>query len=474
MNLLAANGPVRKMTRTGSMTSSSTPSAPLPAQLCADLPDPAALGLVASGNDGCALVASAFTGRRLAAIPASVPADVHRAVGRAREAQQPWHTVPLSRRIGVFRELRARFREERALLYPALVHGCGLGPMDTLTELHAADRYFPACEAAARAHLRRYRLPRPHLSGRIGARFSPGHAVVTSCTDDARPLMSLLEGALPALLCGSAVITRLSARTAVAALRMAQHARAAGLPDGLWQFVLPQSRSATWVLHALLAEHTDARAPQCCPATPRPEDETLARPGLLVVRHDASVPAAVRAAVPSCFGRAGRPCAATSLIAVHQTTWSPFERAFTRAALHFAAHPASRTALPVVNAERGAAWAQAARAAGARPLLGHPQRFAPRPDALWHPMVLTASRWDGAPVPAVPRAPLALLVRYTAWSEVLDLARHANRHLGLFTRTRFSQLRPQFAGLPAEHLTLNAAPRSGLPPRQAVQALQPG
>ncbi|WP_052808920.1 aldehyde dehydrogenase family protein [Streptomyces natalensis] len=455
------------------MTSSSTPSAPPPpAQLCADLPDPAALGLVASGGDDRAPVASAFTGRRLATIPASVPTDVHRAVERGRAAQQLWHTAPLSRRIGVLRELRARFRAEKAVLFPALVHGCGLGSVDTITELHTADRYFPVCEAAARAHLRRYRLPRPHLTGRPGARSGPGHAVVTSCTDDARPLMSLLEGALPALLCGSAVVTRLSTRTAVAALRMAQHARAAGLPDGVWQFVLPGSPAAAWALHALLTEHTDARAPQCCPATPRPEDETLAPPGLLVVRHDASVTAAVRAAVPSCFGRAGRPCAATSLIAVHQSTWSPFETAFTRAALHYAAHPASRTALPVINAERGAAWAQAARACGARPVLGHPQRLAPRPDALWHPVVLAASRWDGAPIPPVPRAPLALLVRYTAWPEVLELARHANRHLAMFTRLRFSQLLPQFAGLPAEHLTLNDAPRSGLPPRQALQALQ--
>ncbi|MEU9116875.1 aldehyde dehydrogenase family protein [Streptomyces sp. NPDC048483] len=454
------------------MTSSSTPSAPPPAQLCADLPDPTALGLVTSGNDVCALVASAFTGRHLATIPASVPTDVHRAVGRARTAQQRWHTVPLSRRIGIFRELRARFRAERAVLFPALVHGCGLGSLDTITELHTADRYFPSCEAAARAHLRRYRLPRPHLNGGSGARCAPGHAVVTSCTDDARPLMSLLEGALPALLGGSCVITRLSARTAVAALRMAQHARAAGLPDGVWQFVLPQGRTATWALHALLAEHTDARSPHCCPATPRPEDETLAAPGLLVVRHDACVPAAVRAAVPSCFGRAGRTCAAASLIAVHQSTWASFERAFTRAALHYAAHPASRTALPVANAERGAAWAQAARACGARPVLGSPQRFAPRPDALWHPVVLAASSWDGAPIPAVPRAPLALLVRYTAWSEILELARHTNRHLGMFTRTRSSQLQPQFAGLPDGHLTLNAAPRSGLSPRQALDALQ--
>ncbi|MFI9048752.1 aldehyde dehydrogenase family protein [Streptomyces sp. NPDC053427] len=454
------------------MTSSSTPSAPTPAQLCADLPDPTALGLVTSGSAAGASVASAFTGRRLATIPVSVPTDVHLAAGRARAAQQLWHTVPLSRRIGILRELRARFRAERALLFPALVHGCGLGSADTMTELHTADRYFPACEAAARAHFRRYRLPRPHLSGRVAARTAPGHAVVTSCTDDAHPLMSLLEGALPALLSGSAVITRLSACTAVAALRMAQHARAAGLPDGVWQFVLPQSRTATWALHALLAEHCDARAPQCCPATPRPDGETLAPPGLLIVRHDASVPAAVRAAVPSCFGRAGRTCAATSLIAVHQSVWSPFESAFTRAALHYAAHPASRTALPVAHAERGAAWARAARACGARPVLGTPQRFAPRPDALWHPTVLAASSWDGAPIPAVPRAPLALLVRFTAWSEVLDLARYSSHHLGMFTRTRLSQFLPQFAGLPAEHLSLNAAPRSGLSPRQALHVLQ--
>ncbi|MFG2136489.1 aldehyde dehydrogenase family protein [Streptomyces sp. NPDC048650] len=455
------------------MTSSSTPSAPTPAQLCADLPDPAALGLITSGSDAGAPVVSAFTGRYLTTVPASVPADVHRAVGRARDAQQQWRTVPLPRRIGILRELRSRFRAERDLLSPALVHGCGLSGADTAAELHAADRYFPSCETAARAHFRRYRLTRPQLTGRVAGRPPvPGHAVVTSCTDDARPLTSLLEGVLPALLCGTSVITRLSARTAVAALRVAQHARAAGLPDGVWQFVLPQSADAVWALHAVLAEHTDARAPQCCPSAAGPQEDVLAPPGLLAVRHDASVPAAVRAAVPACFGRAGRLCASTSLVAVHQSAWTYFESAFTAAALHYAAHPASRTALPATDGERGAAWVRAARVCGARPVLGHPRQLAPRPDGLWHPVVLAATSWDGAPVPAVPRAPVALLLRYTAWAEVLDLARHTNRHLGIFTRTRFSPLPAHVSGLPAEHITLNAAPGSGLSPRQALHILQ--
>ncbi|MFG2288186.1 aldehyde dehydrogenase family protein [Streptomyces sp. NPDC048595] len=420
-------------------------------------------------------VLSAFTGTPLAALPVSLPADARTAVERAREVHPQWRAIPLTHRLTILRTLGRRLSSQRCGITPAVVHGCGLGPEDAAADHRIATRLVTAYARTADKHLREhrrhfwFRADTRHLSPRPTA-----PSAVVSYVDAARPLASLVEGALPAMACGSTVITRVDAATVVVALRTASLARKAGLPGRVWQFTAAPGPGEAAQLDAVLAEHADARAPQCCACDGTAA--TASASGLLVVRHDAAVPPAARAAVGACFARAGRHCAGTTIVAVHDDKWPGFLPAFQRATMRETARMAVHSAIPPPMAAWADAWADTAITAGARPVLGAPGQFAKSTRGTWEPLVLAAPSWRETPFgprPAgrPPRGPVALVIRYTAWSDVLHLARYTNRHLGIFTRTKAAQLLPQFAALPASDIRLNAAPRSGLLPLQTLRGL---
>jgi succinate-semialdehyde dehydrogenase / glutarate-semialdehyde dehydrogenase len=190
-------------------------------------------------------------------------------------------------------------------------------------------------------------------------------------------------------------------------------------------------------------------------------------PGLLVLRHDGDERAAARATVRACFARAGRRCATTPLVAVHETRLPAFQERLARETARF--HPT--TALPHQHwRARLPEWVDAALDAGALAVqrgLPTGMTIPPVPD----PVVLTAPPLTAEELPRPPVGPIAVLIPFTTWAEVLHLARGTGPHLAVFTRTRLKQLAPQLAGLPATRIQLNAAPQAGLPPRQALADL---
>ncbi|MGD3110637.1 aldehyde dehydrogenase family protein [Streptomyces sp. YGL11-2] len=360
---------------------------------------------------------------------------------------------------------RARwsFRLQRALavrhaaLRTVLQDVCGLGPADAETELRSSRATLLRHTVAAGPHRAPWRRPR---SGTPSPHAPQRPAVVMSHVDGARPLVSLLEGALPALLKGMTVVSETDHRTAVPTLAVLATAREAGLRPGGWAVAVDR-RAAD--LRCVLTEHADEVSPQCCAWDPW----RLPPPGLLVLRHDGDARAAARATIWSCFARAGRHCAATPLGAVHDTRLTAFLDHLAREAARF--RPA--TALPhrqwhALLTE----WTDAALGAGARPVrTGTPpgRAFPPVPD----PILLMAPPHGAEGLPRPPLGPVALLVRFSAWAEVLHLARRTGPHLGVFTRTRLAQLSPQLAGLASPHIQLNAAPNAGLPPGLAHAGL---
>ncbi|MGK5632524.1 aldehyde dehydrogenase family protein [Streptomyces sp. URMC 123] len=485
-------------------------------------------------------VPSAFTGERVARVPLSTAQDVHRAVRRARQA-----TVTPAGAFRLALTLRSLLRADDRALRTALVHASGLGPRDAEAELGAADDVLRGYVTAARRHHRpATRLPRPAAwpwraagprpgdgAGVPGARGGPraprcpdtadalvppdgedasdatddvaapdrtdaagaparpgagatggGHRapVVAAALDPARPVASLLEGALPALLNGSPVITRADPRSTVVAALVILLAHAAGLPRGGWQLLVPEPGRAP-ALRALLAEHTDLLAPQCCgTSAPSAADGSrlpLAR-GLFVVRHDARVPAAARAAAHACFSRAGRSCCATPVVAVHIRHWSDFLRHLVESAERLSEATQRPSVLFAAQQEALARWLDSAVADGVRLLYRGPARSAapraaaPRPGP--GPYVLTEPCPDRVRADAVPVGPVALVTPYVAWAEVLHLAERTGRHTCVFTRTRPSRLLPQLSPLPATDLRFNTAPRAGLPPLMALRALADG
>ncbi|MEV5342110.1 hypothetical protein AB0K93_27055, partial [Streptomyces sp. NPDC052676] len=280
-------------------------------------------------------------------VPWAGPVDVHAAILAGRS---DWRPDPATVG-GLATRMRARLRSHRTDVVEALVEG-GLTPQEAWAQFDAADRLIAACAKAAR--------------GQNGAswwsRDVPARRrrlVVASAVQEARPLVSLVEGALPALLCGHGVITHLTRATASTAAHLARAGLLAGLLPHQWQFILSLDPAGAFRTEALLAEHCDMRAPQCC----GPGDPLGPVRGMLAIRHDASLRTAVRVALDACFTGGGLWCSATPLIAVHQDHWDAFTAAFARETRRLA--PAS---LSSERAEYLTAWARKALTSGARPL----------------------------------------------------------------------------------------------------------
>ncbi|MFI7242080.1 aldehyde dehydrogenase family protein [Streptomyces qinglanensis] len=407
-------------------------------------------------------VPGVFSGRALISVPVGGPEAVPAAVARAEEASGAWGTCPARRRLGWVARFGRAVAERRAALTAVLPQSSGLGPEDARIEYEDASRTVRACARAA--FLRPRAAPgKPH-----GAPLRPADrpAVVFSGVDEARPLASLLEGALPALLSGIAVVTCLDRRSAVPALAAVAAARGAGLPRHVWQLLVHgPDREDGVVLRSVLAEHTQGPALQCC-RHPLPRQGRA--PGLLVLRRDGNVRAAARGALAACFGRAGRRCSATPVVAVDRGLVPAFLADLGMRLISF--EPAA--ALPEPGQEeRLLSWARGLAEDGGRVLWRGP------PGGTGHactpqPLVLLAPEHARAVPPGPPPGPVAVVVPFSSWADALGLMRHGGPHLSVYTRASPRRLWPQFAGLPAARISLNRPPEAGLPPALSLDALR--
>ncbi|WP_371536607.1 aldehyde dehydrogenase family protein [Streptomyces sp. NBC_00466] len=405
------------------------------------LPAAAQQAMAVSGTGPVSDVRSLLTDQRAAAIPHSTPADVFAAVTTAAAARQTWSQSSAGCRRSALAGLHTWISQHRTYLCALLAHGSGLSGADAAAELRDARRT-----------VRHHRTRLPSLASIRRQPPQPPETVATHA-EDCKPLVSLLEAALPALLTGSAVISHVSPRTAVLAARLCAAATASGLTPGTWQLVVAPTGSIT---AAVLDEHADTVVPRCCP----PATAGTYRPGMFIVRHDADLPTAVAQARRACFDRAGRGCTAAPLVVAHDKHHDALLRRLTATAAQLPA--GAMSSLPGSHCvDDFTHFVRRVSADGAdgpfRPVL----TGTPRPDIhpyLHEAVVATAALDPGLPA-AVPPGPLAVVVRYSHWSDVLELARHTGRHATVITNARATYLAGQFACLAADDIHLNRHPR---------------
>ncbi|TWG03879.1 succinate-semialdehyde dehydrogenase/glutarate-semialdehyde dehydrogenase [Streptomyces brevispora] len=404
------------------------------------LPAAAQHAMAVSGTGPVSDVRSLMTGRPAATIPHSTPADVLTAIATAALARQMWSQSSAGCRRNVLAGLHTWITRHRTYLCALLAHGSGLCGADATAESRDARRTV------------RHSRTRPDPLAFIRRQPPQPPGTVATHADDCRPLVSLLEAAVPALLNGSAVISHVSPRTAVLAARLCAAATASGLPPGTWQMVVAAPGSLT---AAVLDEHVDTVVPRCCPET----TPGTRRPGLLVVRHDANLRTAVTQARHACFGRAGRGCTAAPLVVVHDRHHDALLSRLTATAARLPA--GAMSCLPGSRpSESFAHFVRCVTADGPfRPVL----TGTPRPDIspYLHEAVVATAALDPELPATVPPGPLALVMRYSHWSDVLALARHTGRHTTLITNARSGYLTGQFACLAANDIHINRHPRHG-------------
>ncbi|GAA3115614.1 aldehyde dehydrogenase family protein [Planomonospora alba] len=256
-------------------------------------------------------------------------AEVDRAVERARAAFPAWRRVAPGDRARLLRAFAALVRE----------HGAELAALETADAGHTAanarweagnvadvlDFYAGAPE---RNHGRQIPVP-----GGWDVTFAEPLGVVGVIVPWNFPMVIMMWGVAPALAAGDTVVVKPAEQTPLTALRLAELALAAGLPEGVLQVVPGEGG----VAGARLVEHPDVakivftgstetgkRIARVCAGQVKRLTLELGGKSANIVFADADLARAAATAPYAVFDNAGQDCCARSRLLVERSVYAEF------------------------------------------------------------------------------------------------------------------------------------------------------
>lgn len=329
------------------------------------------------------LVTAPWTGETLAQMSAAGPAELERAVARAREAQQAWAARPAAERAAVLRRFHDLALARRDWLLDVIQTETGKA------RLHAFEEVLAAALAARHYAVRAARLLAPKR--RRGA--VPGLTVTRELHHPLGlvglivpwnyPFSLAMEDALPALAAGNAVIVKPAEQTPFSALAGLALLEEAGLPAGVAQ-VLPGWGAS---LGPALVDAVDFVGFTGGSATGRqvagragargiPCSLELGGKNPMLVLADAHLDATVAGALRACFTNAGQLCIHAERLYVQRALLEPFLERFAEAASRLRVGPGygwdveMGSLTSAAHLEKVAGHVDQARQAGASVLCG--------------------------------------------------------------------------------------------------------
>ena len=279
---------------------------------------------------------SPVDGSEYARRPLTPPAEVTRAVERARHAQREWAEVPLAeRRAAILRFLAAMERLNLEIV-PELAWQMGR-PIRYAGEYRSLKERVEAMASLAESAL----APESPANGRTILRVPAGLVLVIAPWN--YPFLTAANTIVPALLAGNAVLLKHSAQTLLAGERFAQAFAAAGLPDGLFaNLFLDHERTARLLAEGLVNHATFTGSVAGGRAVERAAAGSLTTLTLELggkdpayVRADADVVAAIEGIADGAFYNSGQSCCAVERVYVHEAVWAPFLEGLTAAAARY-------------------------------------------------------------------------------------------------------------------------------------------
>jgi acyl-CoA reductase-like NAD-dependent aldehyde dehydrogenase len=162
------------------------------------------------------------------------------------------------------------------------------------------------------------------------------HGVVLVVAPWNYPWLTSVNAVVPALLAGNSVILKMAAQTPLVAERYAQALEAAGLPQGVFQFLhLDHASTARVIGDARIGYVAFTGSVQGGQAVQRAAAERFVGTGLELggkdpayVRADAPLAATVENLVDGSYFNSGQSCCAVERIYVHRSIFQPFVEAF--------------------------------------------------------------------------------------------------------------------------------------------------
>ena len=192
---------------------------------------------VAEGHRDLVPVTAPATGASLGDVPHATEADVELAVHKARAAQVEWARLPVRKRAALllrFHDLLLERSDEGLDLIQLEAGKVRIDALEEIMETANVSRYY-ARSSASHLRPRRQRGALPLLTQTWEYRRAVG--VVGIITPWNFPLVLGITDALPALVAGCGVVTKLDSHTPYAALWAATLLDEVGLPSDLLQFV---------------------------------------------------------------------------------------------------------------------------------------------------------------------------------------------------------------------------------------------
>ena len=279
---------------------------------------------------------SPVDGREYARRALTPPAEVDRAVERARRAQREWAQVPIEERCKMALRFIATMERLNAQIVPELAwqmgrpvrYGGELGSLrDRVRGMVAiAEEALAPVEPEPGAGTRRY-----------VARVPAGLVLVIAPWN--YPFLTAANAIMPALIAGNAVLLKHASQTLLAGERFAEALAKAGLPDGVFANLFLSHEETARLLGSGLVDHaTFTGSVEGGRAIERAAAGSFTTLTLELggkdpayVREDADLGAAIEGLVDGSFYNSGQSCCGVERIYVHEAVWKPFLDGFVEA-----------------------------------------------------------------------------------------------------------------------------------------------
>jgi acyl-CoA reductase-like NAD-dependent aldehyde dehydrogenase len=275
------------------------------------------------------VVLNPATEEQIAEVPAASAEDADRTIEAARLAFPGWRAVAPSDRARLLRRLAALVEEHGEELARLETRNVGKPIQDSRGEVAMVAEVFYFYSGAVDKH-HGETIP---VTGGVDLTFREPLGVVGLIVPWNFPIAIASWKLGPALACGNTVVLKPAELTPLTALRLAELALEAGLPEGVLN-VLPGSGS---VVGQRLVEHPDVAKIGFTGSTEVGRSVMAGAAGTIkrvtlelggksanIVFADADLEAAAASAPVAVFGNAGQDCCARSRILVERTVYDRF------------------------------------------------------------------------------------------------------------------------------------------------------
>jgi acyl-CoA reductase-like NAD-dependent aldehyde dehydrogenase len=269
-------------------------------------------------------------------------ATIDRALFMAVKAQKAWKQVPVAERAAICRRMAewcvARSDELATELSWQMGRPVSQSPGELKRGFHERALYM--CNTAESALADLQVEPKPGFQ-RFIRREPLGVVLVVAPWN--YPWLTSVNAVVPALLAGNSVILKMAAQTPLVAERYAEAFRAAGLPDGVFQFLhLDHAQVARVIADPRVAFVAFTGSVPGGRAVQRAAAERFIGTGLELggkdpayVRADADLKTSIENLVDGAYFNSGQSCCGIERIYVHKKLFKPFVEGFVELARQY-------------------------------------------------------------------------------------------------------------------------------------------